>query len=300
MKLSHLFILKNDSPFFSEKKEILFKLKKLKVFLIRGREMMKLITHHGKFHADDVFSTAWLKKIYGEVEVIRIDRNDVYKYQNNDECFIYDIGNGKYDHHSKECREHRSNGDLYASFGKIVRDTYDLVGLNIKNYQHFDKYFVSPIDVVDNEGPSARISQHSDVVRAMNKDDLYGLEQAEAFNKAVSYAGFVLDVIINKYIETDKLESETKVIASENRGKDFVVLDKYYPINPFKKEGIKFIVYRDYDHWNCNSTDQINFNISDKITDNLIFRHGSGSFASFWTKDAAINAAEISLNLSNK
>lgn len=198
-----------------------------------------LITHHGKFHADDVFATAWLKRIYGDTEVIRIDREDVGKYRSNDECFVYDIGNGKYDHHSKKCRERRSNGDLYASFGKIVRDTYHLVGFDRDTYLLFDKLFVTPIDVVDNDGPSAAVSQHSDVVRALNEEELYSPEQDAAFKKAV--------------------------------------------------------VYKDFNHWNCNSTGLGNFRVTCNTNDSLIFRHNSGSFASFKTKAAAIKAAEMSL-----
>lgn len=259
------------------------------------KDMKILVTHHGKFHADDVFSTAWLKILYKDVKVIRIDRNEVLKYQNNDEYFIYDIGNGKYDHHSKECKEYRPNGNIYASFGKIVRDTYQLVGFDKKTYIYFDNNFVTPIDVVDNNGPSAAISQHSDVVRSMNQEDLYGPEQDAAFFKAVEYAEFVLNVMINKYLKDKDLEIKTIEIAKKNKGNSIVVLDKYYPTNPFKKEGTKFIVYPDFDHWNCNSTDQSNIRIRDKNFDDLIFRHDTGSFATFKTKAAAIKAAEMSL-----
>lgn len=257
--------------------------------------MKKLVTHHGKFHADDVFSTAWLRKIYGKIEVLRIDRRDISEYLNNEDFFIYDIGNGKYDHHSKECKERRPNGDLYAAFGKIVRDTYQLVGFDEDTYYRFDKFFISPIDVVDNDGPAAAISQHSDVIRALNQDDLYSPEQDLAFKKAVEYAETVLEIMINKYLKDKELEKKTKTIAYENRGKDIVILDKFYPTNPFKKEGVKFIIYQDFDHWNCNSTDISNYRISELANSELIYRHETGSFASFKTKLAAIKAAEVSL-----
>ena len=82
--------------------------------------MKRLITHHGKFHADDVFSTAWLKKIYGNLDVKRIDRSDIYKYINDKESFIYDIGNGKYDHHTKECKENATNfQQIYTRMQRI-------------------------------------------------------------------------------------------------------------------------------------------------------------------------------------
>lgn len=257
--------------------------------------MKRLITHHGKFHADDVFATAWLKRIYGDTEVIRIDREDVCKYRSNDECFVYDIGNGKYDHHSKKCRERRPNGNLYASFGKIVRDTYHLVGFDRDTYLLFDKLFVTPIDVVDNNGPSAAVSQHSDVVRALNEEDLYSPEQDAAFKKAVEYADTVLDIMINKYIKDKKLETEAADIAHRNKGRDIVVLERFYPTEPFKKEGIKFVVYKDFNHWNCHSTSLGDFRVTCNTNDSLIFRHDSGSFASFKTKAEAIKAAEMSL-----
>ena len=109
-----------------------------------------------------------MKIIYGNLDVKRIDRSDIYKYINDKESFIYDIGNGKYDHHTKECKEYRNNGSPYASFGKIVRDTYKLVGFDYNTYKTFDYFFITPIDTVDNEGPNSVISQHSDVIRATN------------------------------------------------------------------------------------------------------------------------------------
>ena len=149
--------------------------------------------------------------------------------------------------------------------------------------------------MVDNEGPNAAISQHSDVIRALNQEDLYSEEQEIAFNKAVEYADMVLTIMISKYLKDKEIEKATKRIARINKDKEIVILEKFYPTNPFKKEGTKFIVYPDFDHWNCNSTDSASNLISDKATDNLIFRHISGSFATFKTKAAAVKAAEMSL-----
>ena len=98
-----------------------------------------------------------------------------------------------------------------------------------------------------------------------------------------------------KYLTNKEIEKATKRIARINKDKEIVILEKFYPTNPFKKEGTKFIVYPDFDHWNCNSTDSASNLISDKATDNLIFRHISGSFATFKTKAAAVKAAEMSL-----
>ena len=101
--------------------------------------------------------------------------------------------------------------------------------------------------------------------------------------------------MIKKYLKDKEIEIETKRIARKNKARDIVILEKFYPTNPFKKEGTKFIVYPDFDHWNCNSTDSSINLISDKATDNLIFRHISGSFATFKTMAAAVKAAELSL-----
>ena len=57
-------------------------------------EEAEFITHAGNFHADDVFSTVLMERLFDNITLIRL--ND---YQDDGTKIAYDIGLGKFDHH---------------------------------------------------------------------------------------------------------------------------------------------------------------------------------------------------------
>ena len=75
----------------------------------------KGFTHGGKFHADDVFSTALLQIVRPDIQVTR-----GFAVPDRFDGIVYDIGGGMFDHHS-EPRETRPNGVPYAAFGLLWR-----------------------------------------------------------------------------------------------------------------------------------------------------------------------------------
>ena len=74
----------------------------------------KGFTHGGKFHADDVFSTALLQILRPDIQVTR-----GFVVPDDFDGIVYDVGGGMFDHHS-EPRECRPNGVPYAAFGLLV------------------------------------------------------------------------------------------------------------------------------------------------------------------------------------
>ena len=54
----------------------------------------------------------------------------------------------------------------------------------------------------------------------------------------ITYIFGLVSVMINKFLADKELERKTKEIAVQNKGKDIVILDKFYPTNPFKKFGM--------------------------------------------------------------
>lgn len=70
-------------------------------------------THGGKFHADDVFSSALLLYINPEIHITRGN-----KVPDDFEGIVFDIGRGSFDHHQKDSRI-RENGVPYAAFGLL-------------------------------------------------------------------------------------------------------------------------------------------------------------------------------------
>lgn len=73
-------------------------------------------THSGKFHADDVFSSALLLYLNPEITITRGN-----KVPEDFDGIVFDIGRGKYDHHQKDSRI-RENGIPYAAFGLLWED----------------------------------------------------------------------------------------------------------------------------------------------------------------------------------
>ena len=96
----------------------------------------KAYTHAGRFHADDVFSTAFLKILNPELKVQRvIDLPEKIDYT---DTIVYDIGRGRFDHHQPDSRV-RDNGVPFAAFGLL----WERFGMMIFN----DKKLVRKFDV---------------------------------------------------------------------------------------------------------------------------------------------------------
>ena len=102
-------------------------------------------THSGKFHADDVFSSALLLYLNPEIRIIRGN-----KVPEDFDGIVFDIGRGRYDHHQKDSRI-RENGIPYAAFGLLWEELgVEILGEELA--QKFDESFVQPLDNNDNTG----------------------------------------------------------------------------------------------------------------------------------------------------
>lgn len=87
-------------------------------------KLIKMVTHSGQFHADDVFSSALLSATFSldnkKSEIIRVkNEKDIPA----DADIVYDIGYGEFDHHSGDDKIHENTDIPYASFG-LLWDKY--------------------------------------------------------------------------------------------------------------------------------------------------------------------------------
>ena len=126
-----------------------------------------LVTHSGRFHADDIFATVclilFLEKKNKRWKIIRTrDEHILRKYQKQaqekkNEVFVYDVG-GKYnpeynwfDHHQKDFDEKRQEGFLYSSVGLVWKKFgLEICGGDEKISHKIDNDFIKPIDATDN------------------------------------------------------------------------------------------------------------------------------------------------------
>lgn len=111
----------------------------------------EIVTHPGKFHADELFAVAYLREAGCTAPVSR--RVPTPEDLANPRVLIVDVG-GQYDpyllnfdHHQNGADLVRENGVPYSSFGLVVKH-FAPVGAGV--YERFDKLLVQPIDAHDN------------------------------------------------------------------------------------------------------------------------------------------------------
>lgn len=120
-----------------------------------------LVTHSGGFHADELFSSVVLTRLFPEAELIR-SRDPAWIAAGPDRV-VYDVGGaydaeaGIFDHHQRGAPL-RSDGQPYSSFGLIWlhfgRDYLRALGVPEAHVEGIhaatDAKFVLPIDLLDN------------------------------------------------------------------------------------------------------------------------------------------------------
>ena len=148
-------------------------------------------THGGRFHADDVFSTALLRMLNPKIKVHRV--MDAPK---NTKGIIYDIGRGEFDHHQEDALV-RENGVPYAAFGLLWRKFGPLFFVSKcteeqipEAVQRFDESFVQPLDLDDNTGCGNMLAS---IIGAFNPYWDENSDSDRNFWKAVQLAQTVLE-----------------------------------------------------------------------------------------------------------
>jgi uncharacterized UPF0160 family protein len=166
---------------------------------------MKVATHPGNFHADDVFAVAVLGLVHGPLEILRT--RDQARLRAAD--VRVDIGGrsdpaaGDFDHHQRAGAGERSNGIRYASFGLVWRHHgADLAG-GEEAAEAIDERLVQGVDANDTGQTisqplvdSIRPMTVSGVIGAMNPvwdEELTPEQEDERFAQAVTLATMILE-----------------------------------------------------------------------------------------------------------
>ena len=192
-----------------------------------------VLTHAGKFHADDVFSAALLRILKPGVEIRR-----VYQVPEGFDGLAFDIGWGEFDHHQAGAPV-RPNGVPYAAFGLLWRE-YGPSLLGETEAQRLDERFVQPLDLDDNTGCGGVLP---DIIADFNPLWDSGDDPDWRFFEAVEVA----ERILRNRIEAVRAMGRAYHVVKEGvrRMKDgVVVLEVYCPWKPFvAKTQAKFVVY---------------------------------------------------------
>jgi len=195
---------------------------------MKKKEKQKIIiTHNGKFHADDVFAVATVNLIFSEkLRLIRtrdeslISKGDIVI----DVGGVYNSKRNRFDHHQPEGAGKRKNGIPYSSLGLVWKKFGSKVCGNKKISDYLDKKFVQQIDAVDNgfditrhkiDVPIYDISQLIDAwVPAWDEKK----DVDRTFREAVEVAK---QVLLREIIKArSKFKAEKYVKAAYHRSKD--------------------------------------------------------------------------------
>lgn len=210
----------------------------------------KAFTHSGKFHADDVFSSALLLYLNPQITITRGNR-----VPEDYDGIVFDIGRGRYDHHQRDSRV-RENGVPYAAFGLLWEELGSgILGETLA--QRFDEEFVQPLDNNDNTGEKNELAtlignfnpvwdetEAADGVTEEERDR--GL--SVGFLRIVQVAGMVLENKFVRYRADARADEKINQVLAmqETQGGDvrILVLPEFVPCQKRLKEtDIAFVIF---------------------------------------------------------
>ncbi len=163
-------------------------------------EEANCITHSGTFHADDVFSTAFLDLYLGDIRVYRTVNIDTSKVTNQ---LIYDIGRGKFDHHQTDALK-RDNNIPYCSLGLLWKEygkdflTKRGIQLVDRVWELIDKDLIEGIDADDNGifpkiEANFKVKMVPGIIKSFNPSYQMSQDESTQFEKACILAKSILE-----------------------------------------------------------------------------------------------------------
>ena len=211
----------------------------------------KAFTHSGKFHADDVFSSALLLYLNPQITITRGNR-----VPEEYDGIVFDIGRGRYDHHQRDSRV-RENGVPYAAFGLLWEELGgEILGGTLA--QRFDEEFVQPLDNNDNTGEKNELATLIgnfnpvwDAQKNIQKEEecisaepaLTAEEKSRGltkeFQRAVQMAGMILENKFARYRADARADAQIEVVLSAREDPTdtrILVLSEFVPCQKRLKE----------------------------------------------------------------
>lgn len=218
---------------------------------------MKIATHNGPFHCDDVFAVAVLLKLYPDAEIVRTRDESVM-----DECDIvvdvgkiYDHEKGRYDHHQLGRGGQRSNDVFYSGLG-LVWKHYGLEWCagdeRVRDY--IDESFVQYVDAEDNGQDVHTLNDFQispvtvgDIVQLFKPN--YGEVQDfdACFIEAVKFAGLVMGMLDARARGSIKSEDIVRQKYAESADPRLFIADEFIPLGKLPEEApeLLFHIYPD-------------------------------------------------------
>lgn len=203
------------------------------------------VTHNSKFHADDVFSTVVLRKLYPDMHLTRTRDSEIIAAADiaYDLGGVYDHAARRYDHHQIGARKRADTGITYSAFGLI----WDHYGLRYcegdeEIWRYIDDVFVRGIDADDNGltpshpdmyAPEFTVPQ---IIRQLNPLAGSDEDYDEQFAKAEDLAKGMLERMHDRIKSEYKDARDVRVAQAKSPDPQYAELDHAIVMNDFVSE----------------------------------------------------------------
>ena len=199
---------------------------------------MKILTHSGSFHQDELFAVATLQLLFGEGEIIRT--RDPKEFAAAD--FVVDVGSvydpdkKRFDHHQQGGAGVRQNGIPYASFGLVwKRYGAEACAGDPQVADVVDKKMVQPIDAADTGVPLYDVKIRGvspylfdNVLNALTPSRPEDGSVDEAFRNLLPFARHILQKEIDKARQFFEDIDVVKRVYHDTADKRIIVFDRPY------------------------------------------------------------------------
>lgn len=215
-----------------------------------------LVTHSGRFHADEVFATSM---------VLMVEQHDVIRSREQvviDEATIvldvgaeYDPQRLRFDHHQNSFTRTREDGIPFATAGLVwefyaqqIFAKFELTDAEQVAYatKWVDDKLIKDIDAVDNgmflEDPRPSVSM---IIGIMNESSDEPEKQLAAFHKAVAFTSDIMQNLVESAVKEAQVAAELTELLQTLDENGILLLEKNLPYKDFisRHPEVKRVVY---------------------------------------------------------
>lgn len=197
-----------------------------------------VVTHNGRFHADEVFAVATLNILHkGCLKVIRSRDPKVWKKGDYvvDVGQVYDSKTNHFDHHQKGGAGVRENGVPYASFGLVWKNFGVVLAGDEEAASQIDKMLVQGIDVIDNgiSELNPRVEKKVSIYDVSAIISMFNQTwKEEVSDKKFFEAIYMAEKVLARMIERENDEKEGKILVKkyyeDSSNKKIIILEKQF------------------------------------------------------------------------
>lgn len=244
---------------------------------------MLIVTHNGRFHADDLLAVAVLRLLHPTATVVRTRDPELIGQAD----LVVDVGGrhdpdcGRFDHHQRDFAEHRPNGIPYSAFGLVWRQygpdyVTAILGRGAVPDRELatglaaavDRSFVQQVDAIDSgfelwtpQPPFVAPHSLNRLLAVFNTADGEGEVQHARFEEASQFAVRLLELHVHEAREQHAARAAwADALCAQPDTAALLVLDRALPWAPGVFEAhphLRYVIYPEGSgHWLVTAVSQ--------------------------------------------